>query len=780
MPENYAVKEFDVDLKSCWQVLKRRWYVAASVFGISTVLAAFAASSQKNVYESQAKLMFESLSQASSLVGLEGGSKELTALTNLVNPLDTQVEIFESTPVAEAVIEALQLKDEEGELIEPEELLSYLSVKGIPGTDVLEISYQASDPELAATIVNTIMQAYIQNDVQLSQTAAANAKRFISAQLPQSEAAVNSAELALGQFRETYGIVDLEEESKNTVETLSELDDSITQVKAQLADTTVQANTIQQKLRLNPDQAYAVAAVSGAPGVQEAIAGLQTVQSQLAIGLTRYEEAHPQIASIRSQEQALLSLLQARVNLALGSGTVPLPANDLQAGDLEEALLAEFLSLDARARGLQQSLAELELAQGNKQSRAQTLPGLNRQERQLERKLNAAQSTYETLLESFQQAQVLENQSAGNARVVSPASVPEESISPSAKLYLLVGGLVGALLGVAAAFLADMSDRAIKSVGAGQQAYDYPILGIIPDWKKHKQAPVPIAAQSLELMPKAQVTADTRSAVSPAVSDSVPQQGAVEEAYQELIFNIEACNYDLQTIAVTSAIAAEGKSEVIASLATTLANLGESVLIIDANLRSPQQHEIWELASQDGTVQKGLSDYITEGLSLKKVVVSIEPNLHVLPAGRAPRNPLAVLRSQKMSGLLSACKKAYRYVLIDTPPLLGLADAPTLGQLSDGVLVVMRPGVVDATSIRSAKSTLRRSHQPVLGLVGNGVSDAHKAGHYFYHNQKYFDNSVFENTLQPVRNENGAVANVEKGIGEKGVEKETVGASSRS
>ncbi len=713
--ESYSTKEIEIDLQKYWLVLKRRWYIIAFICGLSTALAVAAATQKKLLYKAEAKLLFESSDQVSSLVGLEGGSSEVKALSTRDDPLDTQVEIFESIPIARQVVETLQLVDASGQLLQPNAFLANLDVSAIPGTDVLGVSYTSLDPAAAASVVNTTMDVFVQNNIQANRSAAIAAQDFISTQLPASESEVSAAETALGRFKEANSIVDLDEETQNTVGEISNLNNLMTQLRAQLAETTVQKSEIQQKLNLTPQEAYEVGLVSEAPGVQEVLQDLQSVQSQIATERTRYDEIHPEIVNLRRQESALDTLLQSRIGLVLGDEQFTLPVDDLQSGELESTLIADFLRLDAEQAGLQERFEELLDAQSTQQARAQVLPGLERQQRELERKLNAAQTTYETLLSNLQQARVLENQNVGNARVVSPALVPQKSIATSDKVYFLAGGFVGLLLGIAVAFLSDFLDRSVKTVKEAQTLYSYPLLGVIPACT-------------------AQRVSRNRSLDMPQVVVREQQMVPVLEAYQALQSNMKFSYFDrpLKTIAVTSAVASEGKSTVAANLALTFAQLGHVVLLIDANMREPVQHHVWNISQM-----KGLSDFVAGQISMKDAIVQKEPNLHVLPAGSVPPNPLAILESKPMLSLLEVCKRSYDYIIIDTPALLGLADTLTVGRLSDGLLVVTKPGMANVDRLKATKSMLKQSHQQVLGLVANQIDVKDKADHYFYHSQEY-------------------------------------------
>ena len=719
---NYAVREIDIDLKKYALVLKRRWPIALTVCLLTTLAAVMYASLQADTYQAEAKLLIEGSDQVSALVGLENSDRELKALTNQNNPLDTQVEIFRSIPVAQQVIDRLDIRDGDGLPIEPETLLKDLEVSPIPGTDVLRITYEHANPNFAAGVVSAAISVYLERNVQASRSDATAAQDFIAEQLPASEAQVDAAASELRQFKESNGIVEIEAESLNTVEVLTTLDSSVTSLKAQLADTRIRAVNLQQQLQLDPQQAYTVGVVSESPGVQEVLSQLQSVQAQLAVASTRYRATHPEITNLRTQLDSLSALLNQRVVQAAGSNLGALPDTDLQSGELEQALIAQYLQLESERAGLAQQLAQLANAMATQQSRAQALPSLEAQHRELSRKLTAAQGTYETLLESLQQAQVIRNQDLEKARIVSPALVPTESSGASKLLYLLAGGFVGSLLGVMMAFIADLLDRSIETVQEGQKLYDYPLLGVIPAWRK-------ISLSDLE---------------APRLALTESQTVPLVESYQSLQSNLKFSYFDkpLQSIAVTSAVSGEGKSEVVANLALTLSQLGHRVLIIDTDMRSPAQQHIWGFAEP-----QGLSNFVAGQIPLERAIIRRMPNLHILSVGSIPPNPLAVLESAQMANLMKACEKTYDYVIVDTPPVLGLADTPTVGRLVNGVLMVMQTGLSDRDSIRAAKSVLTQSRQRVLGIVANGVKVKSRQDRYFYHSQEAGDRGASRLTV---------------------------------
>jgi capsular exopolysaccharide synthesis family protein len=194
---------------------------------------------------------------------------------------------------------------------------------------------------------------------------------------------------------------------------------------------------------------------------------------------------------------------------------------------------------------------------------------------------------------------------------------------------------------------------------------------------------------------------------------------------------------ELKVVVVTSAVAKEGKSTVSANLAVAMAQLGHRVLLIDADLHHPMQHHIWHLANA-----VGLSDAIVNRVELAIARREVMDNLDVLPSGVIPPNPLALLDSKRMSSLLEDFSKAYDFVILDTPPLILAADALSVSQMTDGVLLVARPGILDRASATAAKEFLVQSGQKVLGLVINSVRVENEPDSYFHHAKSYYQEEL--------------------------------------
>jgi capsular exopolysaccharide synthesis family protein len=175
-----------------------------------------------------------------------------------------------------------------------------------------------------------------------------------------------------------------------------------------------------------------------------------------------------------------------------------------------------------------------------------------------------------------------------------------------------------------------------------------------------------------------------------------------------------------------------------------MAQVGRRVLLVDADMRHPSQHHLWEL-----TNSVGLSNILVGEAEFNIAVKNVMPGLDLLTSGVIPPNPVALLDSKRMASLMETFSKSYDFVIVDTPPLAGIADAPILGKMADGILLVVRPTVVDATSAKAAKEFVARSGQNVLGLVANGVIIKNEPDSYFYYTKEQYKEQSLENQEQP-------------------------------
>ncbi len=717
MESNEAI---DLDLQKIWLSIKRRWLPAAGVFSSVVAIAAVQAFFlQRPVYQAQGKLLLKKIDQTSALTGLGEQIGQLNGVRlEKSDPLKTESEVIGSIPLIQKTITALNLKTAKGEPLDPEALATRFKVKELPETDVLQVSYQGTNPKEAAAVVNKLMLLYIENNVFTNREEAVAAANFINQQLPETEAVVLQTELALRRFKEQNHVVALDEESKSAVAVIQDLESKITNVQSQLANATARSANLQNKVGMNSQQAMVINSLNQSSGVQKVLEESQQIQNQLIVERTRFQENHPTIVRLKVKQAELKALLQERVGQAIGY-LRQLSGGNLQIGESKQRLIEDLVRTEVERVGLASQLAKLSNAQIAYKQRVNILPKLGQEQRELQRRLEAAQSTYEILLKKLQEVRVAENQNTGNARIIEPARVPRKPLSTQKMITLALGVVLGILLSIATILILELRDTSIKTLQDARELFGYTLVGVIPSLKK-------------KATPRAR-DRDTESTVPELPVRDTPRS-PLTEAYRMLQANLKFLCSDkaLKVIIVTSSVPKEGKSTVSANLAAAMAQLGRRVLLVDADMRHPLQHHIWEL-----TNVAGLSDVIVGQAEFKATVNEAMDNLDVLTSGVMPPNPVALLDSKRMASLISDFSKTYDFVIIDSPPLLLAADALTLGKMTDGLLLVARPGLVHSHSAAAAKDLLERSGQKVLGLVVNGVIPKNEPDSYLYYSREY-------------------------------------------
>ncbi|MEI1376149.1 polysaccharide biosynthesis tyrosine autokinase [Nostoc sp. UHCC 0926] len=705
----------EVNIQKYLEVFQRRWLPLVGIVAISVTFGCLYAFSLKPSYKAEGSLMIKT-NRSSSLTGLPEDIGRLEALNMNDNPLETQVKVIGSNPVIEKTINSLNLKDSQGKLLSIPSLAKQLKIEGIKGTDVVQLSYQGGDPELAAKIVNEVIDSYIDLNIKANQNEARTAKEVLVTEVPKAEEIVRRAESKLRLFKETNKVVVLEQEATAAVDTISKLGNQISQAQAQLDDVKGRLEQLGSEAQVDSQQGVVASELSQAPGVQKVLAQLQETESQLALERTRFEPEHPTITSLEEKVVALKSLLKQRT--AQVAGTAQITEGSLQVGQLRQSLIADITRAQADRVGLERQIGTLLRQQDAYIKRANNLPRLEQNQRELERKLKAAQTTYETLLNKRQEIDIAQNQKIPNARVISYALIPEKGEGPRKILFIVGGGGIGLFLGIIVAFSLDLIDRSVKTVKEAKEVLKYSVLGVIPTQGRNGKDHSSIAGLD--------------RAIPKIIGRDIPYF-PLGNAYQILQVNLKFLRSDkpLKSIVVTSSVAKEGKSDVSANLAVTMAQAGRRVLLVDADMRHPIQHHIWGL-----TNTMGLSNVIVGQVSLDAAVQEVMPNLEVLTCGALPPNPVAMLDSQRMATLVSNFGRDYDFVIFDTPPLSGIADAAVLSTLTDGILLVVRPGVVDLNSANSAKEFLTQSGQKVLGIVINGVNTKNEPNNYFYDTKK--------------------------------------------
>jgi polysaccharide biosynthesis transport protein len=687
-----------------WQMLKRHWIPGSIVFMSILILGIVATTLKESIYEAEAKLKFKGNTVSSSLTEV---TKELGTLSPLVkesNPIDTEAEVLRSVPLIKKTIDdpELELKNADGERLSVNEFLNNLNVGSVTATDILKVSYVSKNPEQSAKVVNILVKNYLENNLIVNRAEAVSAKEFLEEQLPKVEDSLRQTESAIRKLKEENELVSPNEDTEALIDGLRELQAEISKARGEMANSNSQANYIKEKLGLTAEQAVVLTTVSQSPEVIETVSKLHNAESELAILQARFTPNSPNIIELKEQVSSLNELL-GKQTVAIGGQKAKDLIQNIKTSEIQQQLTSELIQLEANNFGLRQQITSLTEIEQDRRNRIKQVPELEQKLRKLNRDLDSFESTYKVLWQQLQTVKIAESQDPGNVRVISNAVVPNKPISSRAVGYLASGSL--ALLAAAGIiYLLEINDKSIRTIDEAKQLYGYPWLGTIPGIDKIKVLNLPESGRDL--------------AIPKIVLRDYPSL-PLSESYRMLQSNIKFLNADrsARSIVVTSSGAKEGKSTVAANLAASMAQVGNKVLLIDANLHHPMQHRIWNTRNE-----QGLSNIIAEHLDPRMIVEEVLPNLDLITSGTMTPAPAALLDSQRMRMLMDYWSEGYDYVIFDTPSLDLTADAPIMGRLADGVLLVVKPGSVERSQAVYTKEILDQSGLNMLGIVFNGAA----------------------------------------------------------
>ncbi len=585
-----------------------------------------------------------------------------------------------------------------------------------PETDVVRVSFESVEPHLAQGVVNQLMRLFLERNIKNNRASSSAARQFITEQLPQVRQSVLTASDAITRFQEANGLISFDASQANADQAFAQLESSLVEVNSELAGVQQQYNDLKQKLEISSsDQALRSSDVSQSPAVQQAIAALREVTGELQQVQGTLSDNHPLVMDLKSRQRELEAQVSA---LGVSPAQLQSTTNEAELGTTRQDLTGKLLELELTQKGLMERRQVLMNKRREYDGDIDRLPRIQNQYRELQRQLQAAELTYDTLLKRLQEIKVTENQTTPSVEIIEPAPVPAVPVLPNRTSELFRGAIAALLLSYGAAYFLDLLDRKVKTVSDIRNVYPVPVLGIIPE-NKDKQV-----GENVKFLPM-----------------QTAPQSALAEAYRMLQANLKFLQSDhtLKVIAISSAIAAEGKSTSAANLALALAE-GNRVLLIDADLRRSTQHQIWEVMNRFG-----LSNALTElELSFESILAStqiIHKQLMLLPAGVTPPNPLTLLESNRMEQFLQCAKQSFDYVIVDLPPISVAADALFVSKMADGLLLVARPEKLDKNSAKHCLDTIQQAQVNLLGTLANGVIIKNEPNNYYYSN--YYNNEYY-------------------------------------
>jgi len=553
-------------------------------------------------------------------------------------------------------------------------------------SSIINVSYEAHNPKLAQGVLTKLIDLYLEKHIAVHRTPGSH--QFFTQQCDHLRAKLAESEKELQNLRNQSGISSLEEQRGVILGRIGALQTDIDAAEAALAASKARAQALQQTLAQTPELVVTGATVglpnAAVDGMRTRLYELQLLEQDL---VSKFEQDSRQVQDVRQQIAAAQALLerekQERATLTKGLNAAHTAVQT--ALFTEQAALS---SLEAQVATLHRSLADA-------QAELKALNDAGVRITALTREVDIQEANYRRYSENLEQAridQALETGKISNINVVQSATLPVEPVRPRKVLNLLLGLVAGVFGGIGIAFFSEYLDHTIRTPDEVQEKLKLPTLACIPHMR--------------------------RSRISLAEKWDIPP--SIREHYEtfkeQLLLGSKGSGKVPRVLAITGSHDKEGVSTVAANLAATLARPGDGqVLLIDADLRHPCVHQIFE-----ASLSPGLADIFVNGQSSEAVIIpSPVQNLRILSAGTADGNLSEMFDSEGFTNLLNSIKKDYRFVVVDLPAVNEASWAVRLARLCDGVGLVVEAERSRWEVVQRTKELLVNSNANVLGVVIN-------------------------------------------------------------
>jgi polysaccharide biosynthesis transport protein len=540
--------------------------------------------------------------------------------------------------------------------------LGALAVEPVQNSRLVRLSVDNADPALAAKIANATAQTFVSLGQERRIESSGYAKTFLEDQIKQMKAKLEDSERRLNQYSQQKQILSLDEKSNVINQTYMDYAGALGKVEQER----IKYETLYEEVKRNPELAqHAMADIRGGSKLKEQKASLEVEYQQ---GLRIYKPDFPKMLALKAQ----IAELDVQIKAELASLSAVIKAQ-LEAVTAQEAQLREKLA-NTRKEVLvtQDNSIDLNL---------------------LKREVDTNRQLYDSLLERLKQVNISSNLTTNNLSIVDAAAAPLFPYKPNLQSNLLAGLGIGLFLGLCLVFLLEYLDDSIRFPDMVERVLGVPLMGVIPvgDKKRSDLGSIAFDVHTDPRSSMAEAYRSVRTALQFSTSRGAPKR-----------------------LLVTSTTRDEGKSTTALALAINFAQMGNHVLLVDGDMRNPSIHKMLDIPNE-----LGLSNLLSDDARGETLIQpTVVPNLSVLTAGPSPPNPVDLLMGPKLMALLDkAAAVGISHVIVDGPPILGIADSIVLGNQIQDMLFIVRAGSTRKANIRDALRRLRLSGLAPRGAV---------------------------------------------------------------
>lgn len=595
-----------------------------------------------------------------------------------------------------------------------------VSASGVTGLDFIEIVAESTSPIEAAHIANLIAEAYKRRNLDYARENMTTARSYLEDQLGMKRDSLSDAENELRNFQESKGVVSLDAESQGVVSQLSSFEAQREQKRIELETAQRVLNALRQQLK-DIEPTLAKKMTEGAdPVLKQLLSDKSQIEIDIQVADFNRKEAlrkRPDLEPYFKKEMTDLARRLEIIKRKIDETTTQILGSDDMSGapldyarELKQKIIAAEIDIESRKA----TLEGLNRTIGEYSRKFDNIPTQMINYARLERRRQSFEKLSGFLDQKYQESVINEQTTLGSVDIIDQARPGTKPVRPNRPFNMLVGALVGLGLGIAVAVALRYLDNTIRSP-EDVEKLGLPMLAFIPTFgtdhgiERHESL----------------------------ITLSAPQSPP-SEAYRTLRTSIESILGGIDkciAVIVSSPAPKEGKSTSVANLAVSAANSGRRVLLIDADLRRPVQHTIFEIDREPG-----LSNCLVGSISLNQAIKKTKiPGLHVATCGTIPSHPAELLGSSKMERFIALVRQYYDLILIDAPPVIAMSDTLVLARSADGVVLIVSADQTKTPGLVKAKEMLEANNANIAGIVVNRFN----ANRVYYSYYRYYYQSYY-------------------------------------